>query len=270
MRRFRLKKACLVLMLISGAFMFSGCGDAGNGHWDKPSDSSGSNFSGDVSLGAAANFVILASASVNNIPTSVITGDVGLTPDAGSNITGFTEPLSCPEVDGFIYVVDASGPGCGTIDPVHLQNAKDDAEIAYIYARAAERGTPNSISGDLNGLTLYPGVHESGTSLEISTGGKLYLDALGDENAVFNIRSAQSITTESTSEVVLTNGAKANNVIWTAGSAVTLGANSIMKGTMIAGTSISLLTGANLEGRALNQGAAAAAISLDQAIITLP
>jgi hypothetical protein len=270
MKRLGLQKACTVAMLVAAAFILPGCGDAGNGHWDNPSDSSLAASAGGVPLGSAVNFVILASASINNIPTSIITGDVGLTPDAGSNITGFDQPLSCPEVTGIIYAVDASGPGCAMIDPVRLLNAKDDAAIAFGYARAPERGTPASISGDQNGKTLYPGVYESGTSLEISPGGILTLDAQGDANAVFNFRSATSITTESTSAVVLTNGAQAKNVIWTAGTAITLGANSIMKGTMIAGSSISLLTGANLEGRALNQGAAAAAISLDQATMTLP
>ena len=223
-----------------------------------------------VPLGSASNFVILASAAITNIPTSAITGDVGLTPDSGSNISGFAQPLTCPEVTGTIYAVDAAGPACAVIDPVLIQNAKDDAEIAFLNARAAVRGTPTSISGDLNGLTFAPGLYESLTSLEISPGGALTLDAQGDVNAVFIIRSETTITTQSTSQVILAGGAKANNVYWTAGSAVTLGTNSIMKGTLIAGTSISLLTGANLEGRALNQGAAAEAITLDQATITLP
>jgi hypothetical protein len=224
-----------------------------------------------VPLGSCSNFAILASAEITNIPTSAITGDIGLTPDSGANISGFSLVVStCMEVTGNVYAVDAAGPACALIEPVLLTNAKTDAEIAFINARAAVRGTPVSISGDLNGLTLYPGLYESLTSLEISPGGFLYLDAQGDVNAVFVIRSETSITTESTSQVVLTGGAKATNVFWTAGSTVTLGTNSIMKGTLIAGTSISLLTGANLEGRALNQGAAAEAITLDQSTITVP
>ncbi len=223
-----------------------------------------------VPLGSSSTFAILASAGITNIPTSAITGDVGLTPDAGSNITGLSSPATCPEVTGTVYTVDATGPACAEIDPVLLTDAKSDAEVAFLNARAAVRGTPQAISGNLNGLTLYPGVYESGTSLEISPGGFLYLDAQGDANAVFIIRSATSITTEDTSEVVLTKGAQANNVYWTAGSAATLGTDSIMKGTLIAGTAISLLTGANLEGRALNQGAAAAAITLDSCTITVP
>jgi len=223
-----------------------------------------------VPLGMTSTFAILASAEITNIPTSMITGDVGLTPDAAANISGFSTPGTCPEVTGTVYVVDATGPACATVSPSVLADAKADAEIAFINARAAVRGTPQAISGDLNGLTLYPGLYESGTSLEISPGGFLYLDAQGDGGAVFIIRSETSITTESTSEVVLTNGAKAANVFWTAGSAVTLGTDSIMKGTVIGGTSISLLTGASLEGRALNQGAAAEAITLDACTIAVP
>ena len=223
-----------------------------------------------VPLGSCSSFAILGSAEVTNIPTSMITGDVGLTPDAGANISGFSAPLTCPEVTGNAYAVDATGPACALIDPVLLANAKADAGAAFLNARAAARGTPASISGDLNGLTLYPGLYESLTSVEISAGGVLYLDAQGDGNAVFIIRSETSITTEGSSEVVLAGGAKATNVYWTAGSTVTLGTTSIMKGTLIAGTSISLLTGATLEGRALNQGAAAEAVTLDQSTITVP
>jgi hypothetical protein len=223
-----------------------------------------------VPLGAAAPFAILASAEITNIPTSDIQGDIGLTPDSGANITGFSMPSTCPEVTGTVYAVDATGPACATMDSDLLADAKEDAGIAFLNARAAVRGTPASISGDLNGLTLYPGIYESGTSLEISPGGMLYLDAQGDDTAVFIIRSETSITTQSTSEVVLTGDAKAANVYWTAGSSVTLGVDSIMKGTIIAGTSISLLSRANLEGRALNQGPAAEAITLDDCTIVVP
>jgi hypothetical protein len=148
--------------------------------------------------------------------------------------------------------------------------AKTDAQIAFDNARAAVRGTPTPVSGNINGLTLVPGLYESGSSIEISPSGFLYLDAGGDVNAVFIIRSATSITTSATSEVVLTGGAQAANIYWTAGSAITLGTNSKMKGTLIAGTSISLLTGARLDGRALIQGAAAGQVSLDQGTIVRP
>jgi hypothetical protein len=151
-----------------------------------------------------------------------------------------------------------------------LTQAYNDAVAAYGDAVSSSRGTPTSISGDLNGLTLAPGLYESGTSIQISPAGILYLDGMGDSNAVFVIRSATSITTESTSQVVLEGSAQAKNVFWVAGSTITLGTNSIMNGTLIAGTSISFLNMADLTGRAIIQSAAAGQISLSQNTIVLP
>ena len=221
-------------------------------------------------LGAASGFAILASAAITDIPTSTITGDVGLTPDTGASITGFSSPGSCPEVVGHVYAVNSAGPACALIDAVLLSSAKADALAAFTDATSVARGTPTPIDTNLAGLTFYPGLYASLTSIDLSAGGILTLDAQGDANAVFVIRSATAITTLSTSQVVLSGGAKASNVFWAAGSAITLGTGSIMKGSMLASTAITLQTGANLQGRALNQGAAAAAVTCDACTITLP
>jgi hypothetical protein len=218
-----------------------------------------------VPLGTAARFAILSHSAITDIPTSSITGDVGLSPGVRSSISGLLAGDGQVVAGYAIYAADDASPV-----PAMLIAAKADAKVAFDSARAAARGTPASISGNLNGLTLTPGLYESGTSLEISPAGFLYLDAGGDANAVFIIRSATTITTESTSEVVLQGNAQAGNIFWTAGSAIALGANSMMKGTMIAGTSISLLTGARLDGRALIQGSAAGQVSLDQNIVVKP
>jgi len=186
---------------------------------------------------------------------------VGISPGARASITG----LTIPEVTGTIFAADDAAPV-----PAMLVTAKNDAEAAYLDAVAASRGTPTSISGNLNGLTLVPGLYESGTSIQISPGGVLTLDAQGDPNNVFVIRSATSITTEATSQVVLAGNAQAKIFFWSAGSAITLGTDSKMSGTLIASTSISLLTRARLDGRALIQSAAAGQVSLDQNIIVKP
>jgi hypothetical protein len=265
-----MKTLTTIALILPCLALVPACGDDGPRAPGENAGGANSTDQDSVPLGASAPFAILASVQITNIPTSSITGDVGLTPDAASNISGFSRPGSCPEVTGAVYGVDATGPACVTVDPEALADAKMDAAVAFKNARAAARGTPVSLSGDLNGLTLYPGLYESGTSLELSPGGLLYLDAEGDDDAVFILRSETSITTESTSEVVLTNGAQASNIFWTAGSAITLGTDSIMKGTLLARTSIALLTGAHLEGRALNHGPAAAAITLDASTIVIP
>ena len=227
-----------------------------------------------LDLGTAARFAILSNSAITNISSSDIKGDVGISPGLRASITGFSgfarDPgltySTSPEVtQGYIYAADDAIP-----TPAMLIAAKSDAESAYLDAIPSVRGTPTPISGNINGLTLAPGLYESGSTIEISPGGKLYLDAGGNANAVFIFRSATSITTESTSEVVLAGSAKAANIYWVAGSAVTLGTNSIMKGTIIASTSISVLTSASVTGRLLIQSAAAGQVSLDQSTIVLP
>lgn len=218
-----------------------------------------------VVLGTSARFAVLSFSDLTDIPACAITGDVGISPGLRSNITGLLNGDGQVNSSYAIYAADDADPV-----PAMLTQAYNDAGAAYLDAVASTRGTPTSISGNINGLTLAPGLYESGTSIEISPGGIVYLDGLGDINAVFIIRSATSITTESTSEVVLSGGTQAKNVFWVAGSTITLGANSIMKGTLIASTSISMLNMANLSGRALIQSASAGQISLSQNIIVLP
>ena len=211
-----------------------------------------------IALGTSSSYAILSNSAITNVPSSDITGNVGISPGVRADITG----LTAPEVTGNIYASD---------DSLTIANmliaAKTDALNAYNDGVAAGRGTPTSISGNINGLTLAPGLYESSSSIEISPGGKLYLDAQGNGNAVFILRSATTITTSSTSEVVLAGGAQAKNVFWLAGSAMTLGTDSRMKGILIANTSISCLTGSRIDGSVLIQGAAAAQITLDHTII---
>jgi len=73
------------------------------------------------SLGEAASFAILAGTAITNVPTSVITGDVGLSPAAGSNYAG----LTIAEVSGTIFAVDSSGPAGSAGDDPSLMTRKD-------------------------------------------------------------------------------------------------------------------------------------------------
>ena len=216
-------------------------------------------------MNTCARFAVLSFSDLTNIPSSSITGDVGISPGLRSNIVGLLDGDGQVVTPYAIYAADDASPV-----PVMLTQAYNDAGAAYIDAMSSSRGTATSISGDLNGLTLAPGLYESSSTLQISPGGILYLDGQGDSNSVFIIRSDNSITTENTSQVVLERSAQAKNVFWVAGSAITLGTNSIMKGTLIASTSISLLNMADLQGRAIIQSASAGQISLSQNIIVLP
>ncbi|MCI4338056.1 MAG: DUF3494 domain-containing protein, partial [Thermoplasmata archaeon] len=110
------------------------------------------------------------------------------------------------------------------------------------------------------------GLYKSTSTLSI-TSGDLTLSGGGNANAVFVFEVASGLTTTSGRQVILSNGAQAGNVFWEMGSSASLGTTSVMQGTLLAHTSITLATGAHLNGRAL---AATGDVTLAGATILVP
>lgn len=200
-----------------------------------------------VDLGSAAKFAVLAGQTVTNTGLTIINGDLGVWP--GSAVTGFGPG----EVNGTIHAGD-----------VPAQHAQASLTIAYDDAAARTTGVVG-VAGDLGGQTLGPGLYKSTSTLAIT--GDLTLDAEGNKNAVFIFQIASGLTVGSTSGVVLSGGAQAANVFWQVGSSATLGTGSYLKGTILALTSISLATGATLDGRALARNGE---VTLQANVITVP
>jgi Ice-binding-like/Bacterial Ig-like domain len=189
-------------------------------------------------------FSVLAGSTVTNTGSSVVSGDVGVSP--GTAVTGFPPGLA----SGTIHVADGAA-------------SLAQATLTAGYIDAAGRMGGTSVAGDLVGQTLTAGVYTSTSSLANS--GDLTLDAQGNPDAVFIFQIASTLTTGSGSHIVLANGAKACNVFWQVGSSATLGTNSVFKGNILALTSITVTTGVNLEGRALARNGA---VTLDTDVIT--
>jgi hypothetical protein len=128
--------------------------------------------------------------------------------------------------------------------------AKLDLTAAYNDAAGRTSTDIVTLSGNIGGLTLTPGLYKSTSSLAISSG-DLTFDAKGNANAVFIIQIASTLTTTSDRKVFLTGGAQASKIFWQVGSSVTFGTTSVFKGNVLASQSITFNTGASLQGRAL-------------------
>jgi tetrahydromethanopterin S-methyltransferase subunit B len=199
-----------------------------------------------VALGSASTFAVLAGSAVTSTGGTMVNGDLGISP--GTTLTG------APTVNGTTHLAD----------PVAAQ-AQLDLTTAYNDAAGRTVGAV-TVAGNLGGQTLTPGLYKSTSSLEISSG-DLTLDAQGDANAVFIFQMASTLTTTTSRQVILSGGAKAANIFWQVGSSATLGTTSTFKGNILALTSITVTTGAAVEGRLLARNGA---VTLDANTITIP
>jgi hypothetical protein len=201
-----------------------------------------------VTLGTSGNFTVLAGSTVTNTGNTVVVGNVGVFP--GTAVTGFPPGIV---TGGVIHAGDAVAA-----------TAEGDLTVAYLDA--AGRAFNATLPGDIGGSTLLPGVYRSTSSLGIT--GTVTLNGNGNSNAVFIFQIGSTLTTAAGNSVVnLINGAKASNVFWQVGSSATLGTYTVFNGTILAQASITLTTGAVLNGRAL---ARTGAVTLDTNAATNP
>ena len=118
----KIKSTYVLLFAILGAVaILAGC-------------SMGGGNSGPVSLGSAGNFVILAKTGVTNIPTSAITGNIGVSPIDRTGLVGFAFTAdgtdvfaTSAQVTGSLYAADMAA-----LTPVNMTAAILDMENAYL------------------------------------------------------------------------------------------------------------------------------------------
>jgi uncharacterized repeat protein (TIGR01451 family) len=197
-----------------------------------------------VDLGAAEGFAVLGAATVTNTGSSVISGDLGVSP--GSAVTGFPPGTV---TNGAIHVADALA-------------AQAQVAVTTAYNDAAGRVPTATVSAELGGQTFTSGVYTGGA---LGITGTVTLDAQGDPNAVFVFQAASTLITASASSVALVNGADPCNVFWQVGSSATLGTGSSLAGTVLALTSITATTGVTVDGRLLARNGA---VTLDTNTVT--
>lgn len=186
-----------------------------------------------VALGGTANFALLAGSAITSTGATNITGNMGLSP--GTSIGGFPPGILV---------------GTKEINTNLATQGKLDLTAAYNDVAGRTSTDIVTLSGNIGGLTLTPGLYKTTSSLAISSG-DLTFDAKGDGSAVFIIQIASSLTTTPGRKVFLKGNASASNIFWQVGSSATFGTTTAFKGTIMAMQSITFNTGATLDGKAL-------------------
>jgi len=257
--------------------------------------------SGRIELGTAGNFVILAKTGISTVPKSVVTGDIGVSPIFSPAITGFNLAMHTSgtystdrDIDGKQLTGKAFAPDYivapDHIDTDHhtdtdtddhidtddkLTTAVGDMQTAYTDAagRSTTDANLNLQGGLIGGLTLTPGVYTFAVDVKIT--GDIYLDSLGDADAVFIIQTAGNIIQDANTKVILTDSAttpataakvttKAGKIFWQVAGAVTVGAGAHLEGILLVKTGVTFVTGSTLNGRILAQ----TRVDLQKATIT--
>jgi hypothetical protein len=220
--------------------------------------------SGAVDLGSAGNYAILAKTGISTVPTSAVTGDLGIYPAAASYITGFpltadatNEFATSPQVTGKIYASDYQPP-----TPSTLMTAVGDMLQAFTNAAGRTPGVTELGSGNIGGMTLTRGVYGWSSGLLIPENVTL----TGSATDVWIFQVAGTLTVSSATSIVLAGGAVPANVFWQVSGAVELGTTSAFAGDFLGQTSITMDTGATINGRLLAQSA----VSIDSSTVVEP
>lgn len=201
-----------------------------------------------VNLGTAGSFVILTKTGITDVPASAIVGNVGTSP-----ISGAADLLTCREVIGRVYSVDAAGPKpCSITAPAILTKAVLDMQRAY--TDAAGRTNPGFTelgAGNIGGKTLIPGLYKWSTSVRIPT----IVTLSGDADDVWIFQIAGNLKVSNGIAVHLIGGAQAKNVFWQVGGLATFGTTSHVEGIVLTKKMIALQTKASVHGRLFAQTA---------------
>ncbi|OFY52035.1 MAG: hypothetical protein A2W85_11415 [Bacteroidetes bacterium GWF2_41_31] len=211
-----------------------------------------------VNLGVAGDFVILSKTGITSVYKSSILGDIGTSP-----ITGAAMTLSCGEVTGSIFSVDAAGPACKITDATRLGIAVLDMQAAY--TDAAGRSNPDYLNlgaGTIGSITLLPGLYKWSSSVNIPTD----ITISGNSTDIFIFQVAGTLIMSSAVRVNLEGGVQAKNIFWVVSDAVTFGTTSHFEGNILGQTGINMKTGATMTGRMLAQ----TAVTLQMSTVVMP
>jgi hypothetical protein len=193
-----------------------------------------------VSHDVCGNFAVHARTTVtfDGTMSTIHGGDVGVSP--GTSITG-----------SYTFDVVAGDESGVALDSSVFATLVTDAHAAAMEVRADGK----AMEIEIGGVTFTPGTYRSDSAINFAYGTVVTLDGLNEENPVFLFQAGSTLVTAANTYFDLINGTKAENVHWALGTAATLGANSVLEGSILAGTAITVGENAEVHGCVLAQSA---------------
>lgn len=260
MNRFReLSKPALWSMTVLIAAIAAGCGGGDDDSTAAVVPNPGPGAAGTactgaacVALGAAGTYVVLAQSGITNVPTSAISGNMGVSPIDATAVTGFSETLdttgtfsTSAQVTGRIHAADYAAP-----TPANLTTAITDVNTAYADAAGRPNGAlpVNPTAGTLNTadcVVAVPDVYTWTTDLAIGSDCTL----TGSATDVWIFRVSGNLSQAAGTRLILAGGAQAKNIFWQVGGNVSILAGANFEGIVLAQTAVTLGTGATANGR---------------------
>ncbi|KAJ7235147.1 hypothetical protein B0H12DRAFT_1258273 [Mycena haematopus] len=201
-----------------------------------------------VLLGTAGNFAVLAKTGVASVPNSAITGDVGISPATASSLTGFSlvqdvskQFWTSTQVTGRLMgATDAlPTPGLLTVAVLDMQAAFTDA-----MSKPSAAGFHSFKPGLIGGSILTPGLYQWTTDVIISTA----ITIAGGPADTWIFQISGTLVQAANVQITLTGGALSQNIIWVVAGTVSVGANGVFQGNILAQTDVVIGTNAIDEG----------------------
>jgi hypothetical protein len=197
-----------------------------------------------VSLGRyAGGFALLAKTTVTSTGVTHITGDVGISPNNASSITGFgliQDPSgtfwTSSLVTGRVYGSTDVAP-----TPAMLTQAIGEMQTAYTDAAGRAADTTELFAGNLQGRTLTRGVYRWSGNVQVSGGSVTFS---GSSTDIWILQIAGNF--DLVGAVALSGGAQARNIFWQVAGLVSLESGSVMQGVILCQTQVVMITGAEL------------------------
>jgi len=214
---------------------------------------------GSPNLASAATYGILAKSAISTVNPSTDNGDLGISPNNGSSVTGS-------------FTVN------GATNEGNAAAAQAQADAAAAYTAIAAHAGYVTIPNVLDGQSLSAGYYTFGAGdVNLAQSGPGTLTLTGSANDIYVFKTPSTLTTGAGGLPTISLGAvQPQNVYWIIGSSATLNSGvssvgAVFPGTVLAAVSITVTESAVINGRLIATTASGAAITFsDHATVNVP